>query len=152
MSTYLTFCFCVYVVEPKEAAAELSLRVAFGCGLYNEVAFGDDDDSRNPISGVMGLAMGHRSSLLSQLRPVIMDQFSYCIPPMFPIDGAVLQDTEGATLNFGRDAVLTGDAVQSTRLLEPTFLYHQYYVINVTNISVDRVRCSVLFFQKSVLF
>lgn len=140
MSTYLTFCFCVYVVEPKDAAVEVSLRVAFGCGLYNEVTFGEDDDSRNPISGVMGLGMGNPSSLVSQLRPVIMDRFSYCIPPLFPIDGADLQDTEGATLDFGPDAVLTGDAVQSTRLLDPTFLYNQYYMINVTNFSVDGVR------------
>ncbi|PRQ43505.1 putative nepenthesin [Rosa chinensis] len=67
------------------AATEVSLNVSFGCGLFNQLAFGGDDESGNPISGVMGLGLGHPSGLLTQLRPVMMDRFSYCIPPLFPV-------------------------------------------------------------------
>ncbi|XP_062002580.1 protein ASPARTIC PROTEASE IN GUARD CELL 2-like [Rosa rugosa] len=36
------------------AAFEVSLNFSIGCGLFNQLAFGGDDESGNPISGVMG--------------------------------------------------------------------------------------------------
>ncbi|KAL6145843.1 hypothetical protein ACLB2K_056527 [Fragaria x ananassa] len=81
----------------------------------------------------MGLGPGLPLSLLSQLRPVAMDRFAYCIPSLLRIE-AELQDGKEGTLDFGPEAVLTGD-VQSTRLIleQP----NQFYVINVTAITVN---------------
>ncbi|KAL6138601.1 hypothetical protein ACLB2K_063882 [Fragaria x ananassa] len=81
----------------------------------------------------IGLGPGHPLSLLSQPRQVVMDRFSYCIPFLLPIE-AELQDGKEGTLDFGPEAVLTGD-VQSTRLIleQP----NQFYAINVTAITVN---------------
>lgn len=101
----------------------------FGCGLYNRILIGGARTD-NPISGILGLGTGHPSSLFSQLQSVTRGRFSYCLPAHYhPVNGS-----RAPTLDFGPQAVISGDGVQTTPLLK---VPGNLFSLNVTRISLN---------------
>ncbi|MBA0832765.1 hypothetical protein Goarm_017132 [Gossypium armourianum] len=100
------------------------LEIVIGCGHNN----GGPSKERN--SGVIGLG-GGELSLISQIGSPIAGKFSYCLLP-------TSEKNESSKLNFGSNAIVSGDGVVSTPLVKlssPTF-----YFLNLKAISVGNKR------------
>nr|KJB44383.1 hypothetical protein B456_007G249500 [Gossypium raimondii] len=100
------------------------LEIVIGCGHNN----GGPSKERN--SGVIGLG-GGELSLISQIGSPIAGKFSYCLLP-------TSEKNESSKLNFGSNAIVSGDGVVSTPLIKlssPTF-----YFLNLEAISVGNKR------------
>ncbi|XP_043693310.1 aspartic proteinase CDR1-like [Telopea speciosissima] len=98
------------------------LEKIFGCGHNNQGTYDEGE------SGLVGLG-GGSLSLISQLKSSIGGKFSYCLVPF---------EKENVTskLNFGSEAVVSGDDVVSTPLVRKdpvTFYYVTLEAISVGN-------------------
>ncbi|MBA0803453.1 hypothetical protein Gohar_013662, partial [Gossypium harknessii] len=100
------------------------LEIVIGCGHNN----GGPSKERN--SGVIGLG-GGELSLIFQIGSPIACKFSYCLLP-------TSEKNKSSKLNFGSNAIVSGDGVVSTPLIKlssPTF-----YFLNLEAISVGNKR------------
>ncbi|XP_042514313.1 aspartic proteinase CDR1-like [Macadamia integrifolia] len=96
----------------------------FGCGNYNQGNY------KNNGSGLVGLG-GGPLSLISQMKLSIGGKFSYCLVP--------IGDTNARSkLNFGSDAVVSGDGVVSTPLVSKNLV--TFYYVTLEGISVGNKR------------
>ncbi|KAK6947286.1 Xylanase inhibitor, C-terminal [Dillenia turbinata] len=96
----------------------------FGCGHGNGGSF------RSDTSGVIGLG-GGPLSLVSQLKSAMSGKFSYCLV-------SVVDSHLTTTVNFGSNAVVSGDGAVSTPLVDkqpPT-----YYYVTLNGITVGPTR------------
>ncbi|XP_042486398.1 aspartic proteinase CDR1-like [Macadamia integrifolia] len=96
----------------------------FGCGQDDEGKFNKEE------SGLVGLG-GGPLSLISQMKSTIGGKFSYCL---VPLDNA----NPKSKLNFGSDAVVSGDGVVSTPLVSKH--PDTYYYVTLEGISVGNKR------------
>ncbi|KAF8412596.1 hypothetical protein HHK36_000565 [Tetracentron sinense] len=94
-------------------------KIVFGCGHNNEGAFSSHE------SGIVGLG-GGALSLASQLGSKIDGKFSYCLVPIF--------ENSTSKLNFGSEAVISGEGAVSTSLV-PKYPV-TYYYLSLKGISV----------------
>ncbi|XP_043692872.1 aspartic proteinase CDR1-like [Telopea speciosissima] len=96
----------------------------FGCGHKNLGIFTEREN------GIVGLG-GGPLSLISQLKSSIGGKFSYCLVPL---------ENENATskLNFGSEAVVSGDDVVSTPLVSKDPL--TFYYLTLEGISIGNKR------------
>uniref|UniRef100_A0A7N0U4S3 Peptidase A1 domain-containing protein n=1 Tax=Kalanchoe fedtschenkoi TaxID=63787 RepID=A0A7N0U4S3_KALFE len=87
-------------------------NVVFGCGFENQGTFSSDG------SGIIGLGHGP-TSLIGQLDKSIGGKFSYCLVPLSS------KGTKSSEINFGENAVVSGDDVVSTPLVrkDPSTFY-----------------------------
>ncbi|KAL9671502.1 hypothetical protein QQ045_009071 [Rhodiola kirilowii] len=88
-------------------------KTVFGCGFDNQGTFSAAG------SGIVGLGNGP-VSLIGQLDKTIGGKFSYCLVPLSS------RGTKSSQINFGDNAVVSGDGVVSTPLITkdpPTFYY-----------------------------
>ncbi|KAL7258419.1 hypothetical protein ACSBR1_004529 [Camellia fascicularis] len=97
-------------------------KIIFGCGYENVGSFSEN------VSGVIGLG-GGPLSLISQFRSSIGDKFSYCLVPLSS------HDTKSSRMNFGQNAIVSGNGVVSTPMTLDTF-----YLLTLEGISVGRQR------------
>ncbi|KAK7283923.1 hypothetical protein RIF29_13672 [Crotalaria pallida] len=94
-----------------------------GCGHSNTGTF------RGEGSGIVGLANGPLS-LISQLNSSIQGKFSYCLVP------ALSSGNFSSKLNFGDDAVVSGEGTVST----PMILDEIFYYLTLKGFSVGSKR------------
>ncbi|XP_061350079.1 aspartic proteinase CDR1-like [Gastrolobium bilobum] len=89
-------------------------RTVIGCGHSNTVSF------MGKTSGIVGLG-GGPISLISQLGSSTSGKFSYCLVPMFSDS-----NNSSSKLNFGENAVVSGDGTVSTPLVikKPDVYYY----------------------------
>ncbi|KAF8412597.1 hypothetical protein HHK36_000566 [Tetracentron sinense] len=94
-------------------------KIVFGCGHNNGGSFSGHE------SGIVGLG-GGPLSLISQLSSKIDGKFSYCLVPIFA--------NSTSKLNFGSEAVISGEGAVSTPLVpkDPD----TYYYLSLDGISV----------------
>ncbi|KAK4488672.1 hypothetical protein RD792_004443 [Penstemon davidsonii] len=97
----------------------------FGCGINNGGVFASGE------SGVVGLGIG-KGSLISQLGSSIEGKFSYYLVPISA------NSTKSGKLNFGNNAVVSGEGVVTTPFaLKPP---QAYYYLTMEAISVNNQR------------
>ncbi|KAL9668208.1 hypothetical protein QQ045_002584 [Rhodiola kirilowii] len=88
-------------------------NILFGCSFSQHHMFSA------PGSGIIGLGNG-RNSLIGQLEKSIGRKFSYYFVPLFG------KQTKSGVINFGSNAIVSGEGVVSTPLIAkdpPTFYY-----------------------------
>ncbi|CAL0328753.1 unnamed protein product [Lupinus luteus] len=98
-------------------------KTIIGCGNSNTLVFQGEG------SGIVGLGNGP-VSLVTQLGSSIQGKFSYCLAPAFS------GTSSPSKLNFGDDAVVSGDGVIST----PMFAEQVFYYITIEAFSVGNKR------------
>lgn len=101
-------------------------EITFGCGHNNSPSFDAE------LFGLAGLG-GMSYSLISQLSPETGKRFSYCLSPF-------QDNTSASFLNFGDRAMVSGDKVVSTPLVEKadkTFYFVTLEAISVGGKKVD---------------
>ncbi|KAF1898974.1 hypothetical protein Lal_00019095 [Lupinus albus] len=94
-----------------------------GCGNSNTLVFQGEG------SGIVGLGNGP-VSLITQLGPSIQGKFSYCLGP------SLSRTNTPSKLNFGEDAVVSGDGTVST----PMFPDNVFYFLTLEAFSVGKRR------------
>ncbi|CAM8920668.1 unnamed protein product [Rhodiola kirilowii] len=100
-------------------------KYLFGCGFDNEGTFSPDG------SGIIGLG-GGAESLVSQLGSQIDGKFSYCLIPT----GA--QGDGISTINFGRNAIVSGRGTLKTPLIKST--PDTFYFLTLHGFTVGNVK------------
>ncbi|KAJ8763897.1 hypothetical protein K2173_003679 [Erythroxylum novogranatense] len=98
----------------------------FGCGRNNTGVW-----YSNLVSGFVGLG-GGPLSLVWQMEVSIGGKFSHCLLPLL--------NKESGTLNFGRDATVSGPGVFTTPIIpgdKPTFYYLNLLAISVANTKIN---------------
>nr|KYP40846.1 Aspartic proteinase nepenthesin-1 [Cajanus cajan] len=100
-------------------------KTVIGCGHSNTVSF------QGRSSGIVGLG-GGPVSLITQLSSSIDGKFSYCLAPMFT------NSNSSSQLNFGDNAVVSGDGTVST----PIIGHDQeiFYYLTLESFSVGKKR------------
>lgn len=88
------------------------------------------------LVGVVGLGRGS-SSLIRQLGPLIYDKFSYCLTNFF---NEPWQFNTSSKLNFGDDAVVSGENVASTPLVKLEGIGNDSYTVTLEAFSVGNKR------------
>ncbi|GFP88586.1 aspartic proteinase cdr1 [Phtheirospermum japonicum] len=102
-------------------------NITFGCGFQNGGLFGGGE------SGIVGLGGGN-VSLIRQLGPLAQGKFSYCLVPLSS------GGSSPSRLNFGANAVVSGNGVVSTPLVRKqpdTFYFLTLEGITVGNKRLD---------------
>ncbi|KAG0497430.1 hypothetical protein HPP92_002121 [Vanilla planifolia] len=99
-------------------------HVAFGCGHNNSRSFDAE------MFGLAGLG-GQSISLVSQLGPLAGGRFSYCLTPF-------RDNTSTSFMNFGGDAVIHGENVVTTALVEGGD--QTFYFVTLQGVSVGNQR------------
>ncbi|XP_019424967.1 PREDICTED: aspartic proteinase CDR1-like [Lupinus angustifolius] len=94
-------------------------KTIIGCGNSNTLVFEGEG------SGIVGLGNGP-VSLITQLGSTIQGKFSYCLGPTFS------GTNSPSKLNFGDDAVVSGDGAIST----PMFVEEVFYYLTIEAFSV----------------
>ncbi|KAH9611990.1 hypothetical protein KSS87_007152 [Heliosperma pusillum] len=100
--------------------------VSIGCGHENDGTFNEKG------SGLIGLG-GGGLSLISQLKPSIGAQFSYCLVPYF-------ETTSASKISFGPKASVNGLGAVSTPLVKKdpsTFYFLTLESIGIGNVTLD---------------
>ncbi|KAF9605409.1 hypothetical protein IFM89_016986 [Coptis chinensis] len=115
------------------AAGETVKGVYFGCGLDNNMHWGNEDDRTNNIAGVFGMGNGPQS-FISQLGDQGEGRFSYCL------DYWAKQEKGISFIRFGEYAKYfpDGSDVKTTPLKQGP--RQTFYYVNLTDISVEGVR------------
>ena len=111
-------------------------KVIFGCGHDNAGSFDENG------SGIIGLG-GGPLSMISQLRPLIGQRFSYCLVPIGT------DATVASKMNFGRKGIVSGAGVVKTSIAErdpKTFFY-----LTLESMSVGSKKLAYKGFVKSPL-
>ncbi|KAE9620895.1 hypothetical protein Lal_00018932 [Lupinus albus] len=100
-------------------------KTVIGCGTSNTLG------NQGPGSGIVGLGNGP-VSLITQLGSSIQGKFAYCLAP------SLSRTTSPTKLNFGSEAVVSGDGTVSTPLfLDKTFYYLTLEAFSVGNKRVE---------------
>ncbi|THG23537.1 hypothetical protein TEA_021311 [Camellia sinensis var. sinensis] len=97
-------------------------KIIFGCGYENVGSFSENG------SGIIGLGAGPLS-LISQSRSSIGDKFSYCLVPLSS------DNTKSSQMNFGQNAIVSGNGVVSTPMT-----LNSFYFLTLEGISVGGQR------------
>ncbi|XP_057487315.1 aspartyl protease family protein 2-like [Actinidia eriantha] len=119
-----------FISSNREAQRVTGL--VFGCGIANEVTYGDDS---NQIAGIMGLGWG-KLSFVSQIDSQSDGKFSYCLL----VVNKYTHRWPETYLRFGSDTVIRPN-------LRMTPLKHheqrKSYLLELQGISVNRVRLNI---------
>ncbi|KAF1898334.1 hypothetical protein Lal_00033101 [Lupinus albus] len=100
-------------------------KTVIGCGNSNTTSFVGEG------SGIIGLGNGP-VSLITQLGSLIQGKFSYCLGPQFS------GTSSPSKLNFGDDAVVSGDGSVSTPMYMDTIFY--YLTLKSFSVGTKRVK------------
>lgn len=98
-------------------------NTVFGCGFDNDGTFNET------ASGIIGLG-GGALSIVTQYSDAINGKFSYCL---------VAEEDKTSKINFGENAVVSGEGVVSTPIMKKevdTFYYLTLESIKVGNTTV----------------
>ncbi|KAL6133374.1 hypothetical protein ACLB2K_065611 [Fragaria x ananassa] len=83
-----------------------TLKISFGCGIYNSLVFGGDEQSENPISGVIYGTRSRSSLKPSEPTPAGRHGPFYVINvTAITVNGAQLGDLPTEGMNFGIDSM-----------------------------------------------
>ncbi|XWS64975.1 hypothetical protein CRYUN_Cryun05aG0050400 [Craigia yunnanensis] len=101
-------------------------KTVIGCGHNNDGTFDEK------TSGIIGLGGGD-VSLISQLGTSIAGKFSYCLLP-------ISKTGESSKMNFGSNAIVSGNGVVSTPLTEkfPTTFY--FLTLEAVSVGSKRIK------------
>ncbi|XP_061350086.1 aspartic proteinase CDR1-like [Gastrolobium bilobum] len=102
-------------------------RTVIGCGHSNTGTF------TGKTSGIVGLG-GGPVSLISQLGASISGKFSYCLVPMFSDS-----NNSSSKLNFGENAVVSGDGTVSTPLVQKKTDVYYYLTLEAFSVGDNKI-------------
>ncbi|XP_058777142.1 aspartic proteinase CDR1-like [Vicia villosa] len=105
-------------------------KMLIGCAHTSVLPYNDT------ISGLVGLGNGP-SSFIRQLGPLIDEKFSYCLTSFL---NEPWQFNTSSKLNFGDDAVVSGEKVVSTPLVKLEGLANDSYIVTLEAFSVGNKR------------
>ncbi|XP_058777083.1 aspartic proteinase CDR1-like [Vicia villosa] len=106
-------------------------KIMIGCGHANTLSY----EYKGPSSGVIGFGKGHMS-IVKQLGSSIEEKFSY-----FLIDKYSSKSNITSKLNFGDAAIVTGDDVVSTPMVEIIENHQEdYYNLNLKAFNMGNKR------------
>ncbi|XP_058780385.1 aspartic proteinase CDR1-like isoform X2 [Vicia villosa] len=113
-------------------------KIVIGCGHNN-----GDPMNNGPNSGVIGFGSGN-TSIIKQLGSSIGGRFSYCL-----IDQYNSKSIRSSKLNFGDEAIVTGDNVVSTPIVKMIGNRQKdYYYLTVKAFSVGNKRIEYRGFKR----
>ncbi|CAL0328755.1 unnamed protein product [Lupinus luteus] len=117
-------------------------KIIIGCGKSNTLVFQGEG------SGIVGLGNGP-VSLITQLGSSIQGKFSYCLGPLFS------GTNSSSKLNFGDDAVVSGDGVVSTPIFPDRIGYgdgsQSEGDLSLDTITLSSSKGSTVSFPKTVI-
>ncbi|GAU11066.1 hypothetical protein TSUD_113590 [Trifolium subterraneum] len=104
-------------------------NILIGCGHTNNLSYGGHG------SGIIGFGPGPMS-LINQLGPSIGGKFSYCLNGVFD-----KQSDLSSKLNFGDDAIVSGENVVSTPIVRYTSGQLEYYLtLEAFSVGNERIK------------
>ncbi|XP_058776805.1 aspartic proteinase CDR1-like [Vicia villosa] len=113
-------------------------KIVIGCGQNNSEPL-----YNGPNSGVIGFGSGD-TSLIKQLGSSIGGKFSYCL-----IEEHTSKSNRSSKLNFGDDAIVTGDNVVSTPIIKMIGNRQKdYYYLTMKAFSVGNTRIKYRGFKR----
>ncbi|WJX30988.1 hypothetical protein P8452_19471 [Trifolium repens] len=105
-------------------------NIVIGCGHNNRLFYS------GPNSGIIGMGNGPMS-LIRQLGSSIGNKFSYCLIPFYSDNG---HSNYSNKLNFGDAAIVSGEGVVSTPIVQQDGPGKGYYYVTLEAISVGNKR------------
>ncbi|CAJ2655374.1 unnamed protein product [Trifolium pratense] len=106
-------------------------KSVIGCGTYNTMSV------KTASSGIIGLGYGPLS-FITQLGSSIDGKFSYCLLPSLLVS-KTLESNMTSKLNFGDAAVISGDCVVSTPIVQKNPLVFYYLTLEAFSVGNKRV-------------